>query len=860
MQILRIKSFALFCLAALMLLFPMADAFSQAPRSWSSARIYHEMEKLSSTTSVLYIAAHPDDENTRLITWLANEKKVRTGYLSLTRGDGGQNLIGSEQGAHLGVIRTQELMAARRLDGGEQFFTRAVDFGYSKTAEETFTKWEYDSLLSDVVWVIRNFRPDIIITRFPPDARAGHGHHTASAMLAEEAFSAAADPERFPRQLSYADTWQAQRLYWNNSLRWDPKLADKIAAGESGVLQIDVGAYAPLLGKSLGEIAAESRTNHKSQGFGSTPLRGEQMEYLALSRSVAEGKTLFDGIETRWTKWERGADIDAAIQTLLKNYDLLHPERSIPALLELSDMIATLQDDPMITYKKKQLDQIIAACLGLYLEAAVSAEQVTAGTSADIYYSAIIRTDYPVTLQTVHASGNTLQVNAALGFNKPLVDTLTCMIPADATSNPFWLQEDYENLFYLNETSDIGRAENAPALSVTFSMLVHGHILEFQSGVIYKETDAVKGEIIQPVQIVPMAFVKPGEEILLFTDDKAATCRVTLQSNVPELTGYLFMLGDAGISVSEGFQISGLQAEQVADYTFKVSMTPGTQGGVLRACFIPGNGKRMVDSVLQSGSTWDLLKLVEQTGIYRYPVHINYDHIPAQMILEHAEVKATRIATPVPQQKILYVEGAGDAVYESLRALGCMITTVHAAEITPELLQQADVVILGVRLYNTEKAIVEKQPLLMKFVEEGGTLIAQYSTNWDSYMDQTGPFPYKLTRNRIANEDAPVTFLIPEHRILNYPNILSPDDFKYWVQERGIYFAGESDSAYLRPLAFTDPKEDPQSGGLLIAEYGKGYYVYTGIVFFRQLPAAVPGAYRLMVNLISLKNNADGER
>ena len=259
----------------LLFILPFGFLKAQPPKSWSSSEILLQLKKLNTVGSVLYIAAHPDDENTRLIAYLANEKCLRTGYLSLTRGDGGQNLIGPEQGVELGLIRTQELLAARRIDGGEQFFTRAYDFGFSKTPEETFEKWNHDSILSDVVWVIRNFRPDIIITRFATDGSGGHGHHTASGILAEEAFDAAADSTRFPEQLKYVKVWQARRLLHNSTARFrDPK------ADMSKFIKLDVGGYNALLGKSYGEIAAESRSMHKSQGFGSAAQRGEYFEYF----------------------------------------------------------------------------------------------------------------------------------------------------------------------------------------------------------------------------------------------------------------------------------------------------------------------------------------------------------------------------------------------------------------------------------------------------------------------------------------------------------------------------------------------------------------------------------------------------
>src|SRR5215510_11431605 len=314
------------------------NLFAQSPQTWTSADIYLAIRKLNVLGSVLYLAAHPDDENTRLIAYLSKDKLYRTGYLSLTRGDGGQNLIGDEQGIELGLIRTQELLAARRVDGGEQFFTRAFDSGYSKSPEETFTKWDKEKILSDVVWVIRKFQPDVIITRFPTTGEGGHGHHTASAILANEAFTAAADPNRFPEQLKWVKPWKAKRIMWNSFNFGGTNLTS------NDQFKFDVGGYNPLLGKSYGEIAAISRSNHKSQGFGASASRGEAFDYFKTTGGPTPVNDLMDDVDLTWKKVEGGEAISKQIDKLATSFDLLHPENSVKGLVELHQAINKLPE------------------------------------------------------------------------------------------------------------------------------------------------------------------------------------------------------------------------------------------------------------------------------------------------------------------------------------------------------------------------------------------------------------------------------------------------------------------------------------------------------------------------------------
>ncbi len=802
---------------------------------WNSSRILLEIEKLNNTASVLYIAAHPDDENTRLITYLANEQRVRTGYLSLTRGDGGQNLIGEEQGAYLGVIRTQELLAARRLDGGEQYFTRAVDFGYSKTATETFEKWQKDSILSDVVWVIRNFRPDIIITRFPADERAGHGHHTASAMLAEEAFAAAADPKMFPEQLKNVSVWQAQRLFWNNSTWWDKDLPNKISTGAPELAVFDVGGYNTLLGKSYGEIAAESRTNHKSQGFGSTPTRGEQKEYLELKKGTAiKDANIFYGIATDWERYRQGADLQIEIDAIIANFDISSPGKAIDGLLRVYNALAAMPSDQLIEYKKQQVQKIIAACLGLWLEPVATKDMVANGDKLQIVSNSLKRTDYPISLESITVLGSDYKSGEILPIGINQVDTFNIVIPENISSTPYWLSGKYEGLFNVADRKLIGKAENDPVISFVYHIKIKDNVFAYSRGVVFKETDAVKGEIYKPLSVVPKVIVSASNYNVLFPNGGTSSFSIDVKSNTTDtVRGSVRLFGNKLNVNNLAYKLN--EVNQIENIKFNINAP--AEPGVKEVPLQLNDDKQ--DALLG--------KAAQKVTI------IEYDHIPRQVIIEDVMVKLVTFDAAISARKIVYIDGAGDLVDESLMAIGLNITTVKPESVTAEMLQKFDVAIIGVRAYNTAKSMIDNHALLMQFANNGGVVIAQYSTNWDMYIEQIGPYPFKLTRSRVTDENSPVDFLLPEHPILNTPNKISQNDFTGWIQERGIYFAGDLAPEYQTPLAFTDPGEKPQAGGLIIADYGKGAFIYTGLAFFRELPAGVPGAYRLMLNMIDYK-------
>ncbi len=800
----------------------------------NASEIELSLKKLNTLGSVLYVAAHPDDENTRLIAYMSNDALLNTAYLSVTRGDGGQNLIGPEIRELLGVIRTQELLQARGVDGGQQFFTRANDFGYSKNPEETFKVWDKQQVLSDVVWVIRNFQPDIIITRFPTDGRGGHGHHTASAILAEEAFDAAADPNRFPEQLQYVKPWQARSLLFNASWwfyrgqeNFDPE--DKIA--------IDVGAYNYLLGQSYSEISARSRSMHKSQGFGTAGTRGSEIEYLEY---VKGEKLPMDVFKAPLKQWDEISGGEVLSELFSKAYQEFNPERPfdiLPILMDARDKLQYLEDPYWKAVKLRQLDQIIAASMGLYLEASTTETSATPGEEIVIRLEATNRSPHAVRLKAIGIKdpefplkGEELQNN--LRFTKEL----TIKVPDNQPfSQPYWLKSTGSlGMFEVSDQQMIGKPENAPAISIPFELEISGRLLTYQVPLIHKSSDPVKGEVRQPLAIVPPVTINFGDKVQVFADEAPRKLEVSLKSGINQVEGELKIQVPDGWGVtpeSIPFTIDQKGEEQKLTFT----LTPPRQSG---------EGK--VKAVAVIGS--------KEYSLER--VSIEYDHIPHQVLFPEAAAKVVKLNIVAGGQNIGYIMGAGDDIPNSLRQIGYSVELLNSDEITPVSLSGYNVVILGIRALNTNERLKFQMPSLLSYVEQGGTLIVQYNTSHRLVTDDFAPFPLELSRDRVSVENAPVEFLLPEHQVLNYPNKITGEDFEGWVQERGLYFPRQWDPSYQAIITTNDPGETPKHGGLLVTQFGKGHYVYSGLSWFRELPAGVPGAYRLFANIISLGQGA----
>jgi LmbE family N-acetylglucosaminyl deacetylase len=798
----------------------------------NASEIQLALKKLNVLGRVLYIAAHPDDENTNLMAFWANGSLYDAAYLSVTRGDGGQDIIGPELGERLGVIRTEELLDARRIDHARQFFTRAIDFGFSKTADETLHIWGHDKILADVVWVIRNFRPDVIVTRFSPEDQKTHGHHTASAILAQEAFSAAADANRFPEQLAFVKPWQATRLVWNTSpfffsnrnLPFDP----------TGLTVLEAGGYNPLLGKSYTEIAAASISMHKSQGVGGAPRRGARKEYFKLLKGQPMMSSLFEGIDTTWSRVANSESVSAEIHQIISKFNPTDPAASLPELLKLRETMSGLQDESWVAEKKTQLDKIIAACLGLHVEASTATETFIPGQSATVKLEAINRSSVQVTLKEARClnSGDSTKIGAALPSNDLVTKDLSCRIPDHAPySQPYWLRKPRAlGTFTVDDQKLIGLAENPPALPVEIILDVSAQELRYTVDTKYRTADTLPSEVPRSLVIAPPVFANVADSVFVFATNEPKPVSVRVTTAAGPVKGELKLAVPQGWEVTPAsipIDLKTTDAEMMATFTVK---PPNQNGeGTLRA----------IASI--DGRDYSLER-----------VRISYPHIGVQTLMPPAEAKLVRADILKKGERIGYIPGAGDDVPESLRQIGYSVKMLSEPEITTKNLAQFSAVVLGIRAYNTQDRISNWLPELFAYVNEGGVVIAQYNTLADLKTSQFGPYPLEISRDRVTDENAEVRVLATDNPLMNTPNKITPKDFDNWVQERGLYFPNKWDPAWTPVLSCNDPKEKPLDGGLLVAKSGKGFFVYTSYSWFRQLPAGIPGAYRLFANMLSL--------
>jgi LmbE family N-acetylglucosaminyl deacetylase len=812
--------------------------WAQTPASYSSAEIYLQLKKLKVLGSVLYMAAHPDDENTRLLAWLAKERLYRTGYLSLTRGDGGQNLIGDEQGIDLGLIRTQELLAARRIDGAEQFFSRAFDFGFSKSTEEALQKWGKEKILGDAVWVIRRFQPDVIITRFPEDSRAGHGHHSASAVIAHEAYRAAADPNRFPEQFKYGvKPWKAKRIMWNTFSFGNTNTTS------NDQLKIEVGDYNAMLGKSYGEIAADSRSQHKSQGFGVPGSRGAQLEYFSFTEGEPAQTDLMDGVNTGWARVEGGAVIESMIDNMLKQYLVARPDSLVSQLVKLHSAVKALKDNYWKTQKLEEIQHLIEMCSGLFMEATTGNELAVQGDSMRVNISLNNRSGFPITLNRISLDvmdttiSKTLERNRNFNLSKSFY-----VFSSKPVSQPYWLEQKMsDGSFTVNDQLSIGKPQNNASYEVKFELTIDQQSFTFIKPVMYKHTDPVKGELYQPLVVVPPATVTTDPSIVIF---RKGAQKQTAEVAIDVTANKIFKNYTAKISKRLTYDNS-----TQTDTSF--NLLPGLQKQYLFN----------VDNTMLRNKDQDFVQaFVElKNGKEEQPAYLNlnsirYDHIPHIHYFYQDAIKVLNMDLKTVGKKIGYIEGAGDKVTIALHQMGYEVTVLKEKDLTPFVLKQFDAVITGIRAYNVHDYLETKYAVLMDYVQNGGNLIVQYNTSnfISAVSNNIGPYPFAISRNRVTDENAKVNFALPNHAVLNYPNKITATDFEGWIQERGIYFADKPDTKYEMPLSMADPNEDAQTGSLIIANYGKGTFVYTGLVFFRELPAGVPGAYRLLANIIAL--------
>ncbi|CAN5221111.1 PIG-L family deacetylase [soil metagenome] len=807
----------------------MKSDSAHAVKPDSSLAILHDLESFRQLGSALYIAAHPDDENTELLAYLARGRMYRTAYMSLTRGDGGQNVLGPEFGEKLGVSRTQELLAARKIDGAHQYFSRAVDFGFSKDYKETLNNWNRQEVLSDIVRVIRQFHPDVLITRFAPSPGGTHGHHTASTVLAVEAFKLAGDGQAFPEQ--GLAPWQPKRILWNVS-KWQKDKFD----GRNVTKMVTAGKDS-VSGETFVELAERSRGMHKTQGFDTFRISNAnepREELFQLLDGPPPTDDILDGVDTTWHRVPGGAAIAEAADEIIAQFKPDAAAASVPALLKLRTLLTALPvHDPVVTEKRAQLDRVLQECLGLKVETIIANFSVVPGESINLHHSATVRANVPVRWIAVQypklhkVETKDLLLNSGGPTAWDSLETLSKTAPL---AQPYWLRaEGTPGMVHVDDANLIGTAENSSSFPIENIFEIDGQKLVV--------TD-------EPVQITEVAGVKIRRRLdvispvwLRFISDVALLLPGSSRDLEVEVTA-------ARANLSGTIQLQ-------APPNWKIS--PATQSFHLEKAGEHAVFKFKVTSPVKAG-TAKLVATAEMNG-HRYQnkrEEINYPHIPPQLLQPIATMKAVSFEMATRGHTVGYLPGAGDSLALNMQEMGYSVKILDDAHLTAEHLHGLDAVIIGVRAFNVREHLDKELQTLFSYVEAGGTVIAQYNLSDKLKAAKIAPYELHLSRDRVTDEKATITFLEPESPVLNSPNKITEDDFDGWVQERGLYFPDQWDVHFTAIVACNDPGEKPTRGALLVAKFGKGNFVYTGLSFFRQLPAGVPGAYRLLANLIAL--------
>jgi LmbE family N-acetylglucosaminyl deacetylase len=814
------------------------NGLGQAPQKKNASEIYHDLQKLNFLGTALYLAAHPDDENTRLISYLANDVKARTAYLSITRGDGGQNLIGPEIRELLGVIRTQELLAARSTDGGSQFFTRANDFGYSKHPDETLRIWNRDEVQSDVVRAIRKFKPDIIINRFNHRTPGStHGHHTSSAILSYDVFDQLKNEDFYPETARIYGTWSPKRLFFNTSWWFYGSRENFEKADKTNLVEVETGNFYPSLGLSNGEIASLSRSMHKSQGFGSTGTRGSQIEYLEFLKGdfPKDRSNIFDGVNTKWSRIEGGSAIGDVLYALEKDFDFKDLSKNLPALLEAYKLIEALPESHWKTIKSEAIKNIIIGCSGLFLEAVADRQSTTKNGNPIINIEAINRSNSKVLLHSVTSPvisfPSTFVATPLKKNDRYQLQSTEFTFNTNTYSTPYWLNEKGSlGMYKVKDTSLIGLPEINNRFPVHFQISFDDVSMVIVRNIIYKFNDPVKGEVYRPFEVLPEVTSSISEKILIFSDNESREVPITIRAGRDNVSGTV------KLDAPDGWTI-----------------TPSTHNLNIAK---KGDSQSLIFTIAppEEQSVGSLKSTVYMDGqeYTRELIEIEYDHIPYQNVLLPAEAKLVRIDIQKKGQLIGYIDGAGDAIPESLKQIGYEVSTIDPSDLGTTDLSNFDAIVVGIRAYNIIPELAFRNKDLHSYVANGGTLVLQYNTRHQLVTKDLAPYPITLSRERVTDENSEVIFLEPNHTVLNSPNKITINDFNDWVQERGLYFPSEWSDEYTPILGMMDPDKPQSNGSLLVTKYGKGYYIYTGLSFFRELPAGVPGAYRLFANLLSI--------
>lgn len=831
---------------------------------------------LDVTARVLIIGAHPDDEDTQLLAWLARGRQVETGYLSLTRGDGGQNLIGNELGPVLGMIRTEELLAARRLDGGRQFFTRAYDFGFSKTAEETYTHWPKDSILRDVVTVVRAFRPQVIVAVFSGTPRDGHGHHQVSGILAREAFDAAADTVRFPSRATLGlGAWTPSKFYRAGRFN---------QAGAT--VGFNVGELSPLRGRTYAEIASESRSQHLSQGFGSLERRGTSMDYLRLEAThgglkLGAERSPLDGLDAGWSRFapvtlpasaRRALDsLPAAIAEVRRVERLTTPAPMVVPLARVVRLMDAVREaarcggssvtelafgcdegtaDLVVTLEtaSRRAKAALLAASGVLIEATAPRALVAVGDTLPVTISLYNQGDSGVALDSARAWMPSAGQHRATGPGVVAPDSaarITVPLTAATPSVPWWLAIARRgDVFAVPGTrspaaANIAIGEDRLSDSrVRAGLRVAG--VSFTADVwpvVYRTADPARGEMRRPVAAVPA--------INLLLDDEVEYARagapfdrvysVHVQSTTTAARGVSVTLAlPAGLRADSATRRAALEPFGSATLAFRVR-------GTLPA------GRHAISATASSGG---------ETFVSGY-VPIEYAHIPPLRYYRAASVQIEAVdASLPPNARVAYIQGVGDNVAPMLAQLGLAVTPLAPDALGTADLSRFGAIVVGPRAFAASDALAREARRLQDYARAGGTVVVQYG---QTEMQQPGilPYPISLSRPaaRVTDENAAVTVLAPRSPLLATPNRIVPADFTGWVQERATYMPSTFDPHYHALLQMHDPNEPPNDAAILVAPLGKGTYVYTTLALFRQLPAGVPGAARIFLNLLA----ADGK-
>lgn len=815
---------------------------AQQVRPSQSSEIYREIKTLKHLPKVLYLAAHPDDENTGLLSWLINDQNVETGYLSLTRGDGGQNLLGTEQGAALGLIRTHELLEARKLDGAQQFFTRAIDFGFSKNTTDTFKQWNADSITADVVWVIRKFRPDIIICRFPPTAAAGHGQHAASAVVAEKAFKLAGDKTAFPDQLKYVNAWQPKRVLWN-TFRFGG-----VNTTAENQLKVTVGQYDAQLGMGYGELAGLSRSLHKSQGAGTQSVAGIRTEYFAHVAGEPAEATLFDGVTKTWTS-QGNADIDQSLDQIISAFNFNHPDLSLPALLALRKKVMAIKDGDFKKDKIKSLDHIILSCAGFMGEVVTNQAEAVAGDHYTFRLNLISRAADPVILEDVQWLSQSENFNRKLSKDSLITIQHDIQIPADAAlTEPYWLAKPPVNAATFSVPNDtlIGLPEAESPLNVLLGLKIGSEKFQVKLPLSFKKLDPVRGDVVEALRIVPALELKFTQSLYWVkeNEDLRLSLHFKMNSNKPFNKGVLNLMYNG-----ERLGSAEVNSVKEKDFTFDYVIPKA------KLASISSNRLQLDANYVADGAIYNKKQIL-----------IQYPHLPSLQYFAPATVTVMKGDIQAKVKKVGYIQGAGDFIPEFLRIAGVQVDILKDEDFYGNIdefggngnqnkLSQYDAIVLGVRANNTEKKLGRWMPFLWSYAKAGGNLVMQYNTNQDTTVDKLGMYNFTIANKRVTEENAAVRFLNPNHKLLNFPNKITADDFKGWVQERGAYFPAQWDAAYEPLFEMHDTDEEPLQGSTLYARYGKGNFIYTPLAFFRQLPAGNVGAARLFLNFLSAQKN-----